>query len=100
MKYNYMQRVINEYGFDFLNTNDYYNEIGLDYSKDFYNENHVNVFGAEKYTEFVADYIATNYDFVDKRETEKFSRWNDLYTNFESETEKAKEIISAMWKES
>ena len=93
MMYNYMNQVITEYGFGFLNTNDYYNEIGLDYSLDLYNENHVNVFGAEKYTDFLGQYIVDNYALADKRNDPNYFKWNELYQNFENLTATAKSAI-------
>lgn len=82
-EYNYMRRVANEYGFDFLNTNDYYNEINLDYSYELYNNDHVNCFGAEKYTDFLAKYINDKVvKLPDHRGDEKYAAWDNLYANF------------------
>ena len=98
IRYNYMKEVIEQYGFDFLNTNDYYKEIGLDYSKDFYDNNHTNVFGAEKYTDFVAKYIDEKYNLPDKRGDEAFSDWNTCYDEFVVKTEKSKKAINKLIK--
>ena len=98
MEYNYMKEVIEQYGFDFLNTNDYYKEIGLDYNKDLYNNNHVNVFGAEKYTDFVAKYIDEKYNLPDKRGDEAFSDWNTCYDEFVEKTNYAKRRINKLVK--
>ena len=91
--YNYMQGVIEEYGFDFLNTNDYYSTLNFDESLDFYNNNHVTVFGAEKYTDFVAQYIKERYDLPDHRDDVNYSEWSDLYPAFLKQTEETKEAI-------
>lgn len=64
-KYNTIGDIVSAYGYNFINTNDYYEEIGLDFSKDFYNTRHVNLFGAEKYTAFLEKYIKENYDLPD-----------------------------------
>ena len=93
-----MKEVIEQYGFDFLNTNDHYKEIGLDYNKDLYNNNHVNVFGAEKYTDFVAEYIDKKYDLPDKRGDEAFSDWNTCYDEFVVHTGYAKRRINKLVK--
>lgn len=81
-EYNYMKQVIDEYGFGFLNTNDYFEEIGYDTENDFYNNNHVNVFGAEKYTDFVGNYIVSNYTMPDKRGNLEYESWFDLNEEF------------------
>ncbi len=97
MKYNYMKRIISDNGFDFLNTNDFYKEIALDYSVDLYNENHVNVFGAEKYTDFVAKYIDSKYDLPDKRSTQEYKEWDNLYNDFEAKTDDVKQVINEIF---
>ena len=78
-KYNCIGQIVESYDYNFLNTNDYYEEMGIDFTKDFYNEGHVNVYGAEKYTRFVADYIKTNYEIKDHRSESEYSDWNDYY---------------------
>lgn len=92
-KYNYMQQVIESYGFDFINTNDYFREIGLDYSFDFYNENHVNIFGADKYTNFLAKYIKEEYNMPDHRGDPAFEDWDACSDEFCILADKTKEKI-------
>lgn len=92
-EYNYMKQVIESYGFDYLNTNDYYQEIGLDYSFDFYDVSHVNVFGAEKYTDFLAAYIDDRYDLPDHRSDPAFSGWYADAEDFSVMVEQAKAEI-------
>lgn len=94
MKYNYMKEIIESYGFDFLNTNDYYTEVNLDYSKDLYNENHVNIFGADKYTDFVSKYLKDHYNLPDKRNDPNYEGWHTLYKNFKTASDEAKVIIN------
>lgn len=60
-KYNYMEEIIRAYGFNYLNTNAYFNEIGLNVLTDFYDGDHVNLLGADKYTKFLGGYINENY---------------------------------------
>lgn len=99
MKYNYMKEVIESYGFDFLNTNDYYTEINLDYTKDLYDQNHVNIFGADKYTAFVSKYLKENYNLPDKRNDPEYSEWHSLYESFESASDYAKFTINKIIEE-
>lgn len=84
-KYNTVSDVVNKYGYKFINTNNYYREIGLDFSKDFYNVRHVNLFGAEKYTAFLEKYIKENYDLPDHRTEEEYKTWHDEYARFAQE---------------
>lgn len=85
MQFNYMQMIVEEYGYDFINTNDFYEEMDLDFEKDFYNINHVNLFGAEKYTRFLAEYLKSNYSLEDHRGEEGFAEWDALYEKFADE---------------
>lgn len=95
-KYNYMEQVIAEYGLAYLNANDYDKEIGLDYANDFFNLNHVNVYGADKYTHFLGQYLMDHYDLRDKREEAQYQSWKDLIPDFEKEKEKTKEVINQL----
>lgn len=84
-KYNTIGDIIRSYGFAYLNVNEYYDEMGLDFTKDFYNRNHVNLFGAEKYTEFLENYIVQNYCMEDHRGDAGYDSWNEAYQNFSRE---------------
>lgn len=54
--------------------------IDLDNTKDFYDESHVNYYGAEKFTEALAAYIDKNYDLPDSRERENAKEfWDGKY---------------------
>ena len=53
----YMQ----EQGLVYLELNDYLDQIGIDPAADFYNEWHLNVFGANKTTDFIAQYLMDRY---------------------------------------
>ncbi len=88
--YNYISQVLEKYGYDFLNTNDYFEEIGLDPETDFYDRSHVNVFGADKYTEFVGNYLMEHYSFEDKRGQEKYAQWDRDYEVWKQEADEVK----------
>lgn len=91
--YNYVGDVVAEYGYEFLNTNDYYREMGIDFSHDFYNRDHVNLYGAEKYTAFLAKYISENYSIPDRRGEPDYEEWNAGYEVWCQEAEKEKALI-------
>lgn len=99
MEYNYMGSVIEQYGFDFLNTNDYWQEIGLNYSVDMFNGNHVNLFGAEKYTDFLLNYLQENYHLPDHRGEAGYEEWDELAVEFELETYRQKNILLSILEE-
>ena len=97
--YNTISDRISEYGFDFLNTNDHYSEMNIDFSTDFYNAAHVNNLGAEKYTEYLGKYLVDKYDLPDHRDDDNYAEWWELYERFAAENEKmiAKVLISFEW---
>jgi len=53
--------IITKNGFKYLNLNKYYKEIGLDFSRDFYEGIHTNISGMVKVTNYVGKYIVKNY---------------------------------------
>ncbi len=63
-------------GFDFVNFNRYYREIGLDFETDFKDINHVNQLGAEKYTAFLIEYLSSRYDLPDHRGEAMYAAWD------------------------
>ncbi|MCM1103347.1 MAG: hypothetical protein NC409_04495 [Clostridium sp.] len=76
----YMERVIGEYGFAFLNLTDYAGEMGidpvLDYSLDYL---HYNSTSAEKITAFLGAYVMENYPIPDRRADEAYRGWHEDY---------------------
>ena len=97
MKYNTMEEIIKSYGFDYLNTNEHYGEMNIDFSKDFYNENHVNCFGAEKYTTFLENYLIKQYNLPDKRGDIKYSSWDTDFVSFKESEASAKQTIEKLY---
>ena len=93
IQFNTVKKVVEERGYLFLNTNEYYDEMRLDFSMDFYNAWHVNVFGAEKYTRFVSDYIKSHCSIMDHRGEPEFNSWNDLYEKAHEQEVMLKETI-------
>ena len=81
-KYNTIHDIVSKYGYEFLNTNDYWEEMGIDFSRDFYNNNHVNSLGAEKYTIFLGEYLKKNYHLPDHKGDEKYKSWQELSDSF------------------
>lgn len=61
-RHNAVQQLADEYGLPFLDLNVLKDACGLDLATDFRdNGNHLNRIGATKMTEFIGDYIRTNY---------------------------------------
>ena len=75
-----------EYGIPFINTNFYTNEMGLDYTIDFYDGSHVNLLGAEKYTAYLTAYLEENYVLPDHRDDSRFYPWRDAVSEYSLST--------------
>ena len=58
---NEAERIIRENGFDFINMERDYEGIGLDFSRDFYNEDHLNLYGQKKLTAYFGGILAERY---------------------------------------
>lgn len=76
--YNLVEAKVKQAGFDFLDGNEYDNEMGLNYETDFYNDAHVNLYGSNKYTNFLMKYIIERYDLTDCRGDARCSDWDSL----------------------
>ncbi len=61
----------------FINTSDYYDEIGMDMSTDFIDEGHLNIYGSKKVGRFYGKYISENYDVSDRRGDEDCYSWDE-----------------------
>ena len=53
--------IVAEYGFDYLNFERDFAKTGLDEKRDFYNLDHLNIYGQQKFTAFLTDYLKEHY---------------------------------------
>lgn len=74
---------IEERGYEFIDFNKYYDEIGIDFGTDYGDVNHVNYFGAKKFTDYFATLLVGKYDLPDHRNDEEYSSWDDDYKKME-----------------
>lgn len=77
--YNSLYKLIEEYGYNYLNLMDYMDEIGLDLTYDFRDGDHLNLIGANKVSGFIGKYIDENYDLPDRRGDSEFAGWDECY---------------------
>lgn len=93
--YHYMEQMTAQYGYPFLNLNDYYEELGIRFDEDFADYgSHTNAAGAEKCTRFLTEYLQENYQFRDKRGEEAYRSYEEAYDLWNSELSAAKETIA------
>ncbi|MCQ2530410.1 MAG: hypothetical protein MJ086_04060 [Lachnospiraceae bacterium] len=63
-------------GYDFLNMEAVEDEMGLDVNHDYYNSTHLNIFGAEKYTDYLSKYVMDNYNLNTNYAPEVKKEWD------------------------
>lgn len=78
---------------DFFDFNRLTVEVGLDYTRDFVDQTHLNGYGAEKLTRYIGNYFERHCPLDDHRGDEKYYQWENSYTHYER-TIKAKELLS------
>lgn len=79
LMYNYTKKIVESYGFEFVNFNEYYEEIGIDFETDYYDGgSHVNILGAEKCSRYLANLLG-QYGLKDHRGDRKYYSWDKAY---------------------
>ncbi len=73
---NTVAKTLVDNGFDILDLRKVTDEIGLDFSKHYYDNKHTNIHGSILVTEYISNYLIENYDFKDKRGTEEYADWD------------------------
>ena len=94
MQHNYLGEYIENRGYIFIDFNDFASDMGIDYSSDLYNRNHLNLAGGEKFSHYFGSYLMDNYDFKDKRADIDYSSWDEAYANWVAVAEQYKLNIS------
>lgn len=75
-KYNTVNDYVSKRGYPVLELNSQVDKIGLDLKSDYYNNKHLNIHGAIKYTRFLSEYLVENYGFKDKRNDPSYASWD------------------------
>lgn len=83
--YNYAGKVIKDNGFDFIDFNDFTGQMGLDYNEDLYNKDHLSIYGAKKYTNYLAEIISEKYDLPDRRADSQYDSWLGQFEAWDAE---------------
>ena len=92
--FNYMDGIISEAGFSFINMNNYYDEIGIVFEEDYADYgSHTNAVGAEKCTDFLEKHLMENYEFEDKRGDDRYGSWDRAYDLWLEKSDEAKDRI-------
>ncbi len=75
--------IINEYGFDYYNFERNFEDIGLDINTDYYNIEHLNLYGLQKMTDFFANFLVENFGINgDNHTAETKEEWDNCVEFF------------------
>lgn len=86
--------LIREYGFDYLDMYGLQKEIGIDPETDFYNPFHCNIYGAEKVTAYLGQYLMDHYEINMDHSEEVTEEWEHCASYNDEVTGRLKEGIS------
>lgn len=75
--YNQIEEIALENGLTFINYNNYYDEIGLDFDNDFNDDSHLNYWGSCKFTEYLGRFLSSYSTLPDRRGKEGYESWDE-----------------------
>ena len=73
--FNTASDIASEYGVNFINCNLFLSDIGIDYTTDAADINHLNYKGNQKFTRYIGDLLKDNYAISDHRGETKYASW-------------------------
>ena len=80
---NTLQEIIEKNGFDFYNFERRYADLGIDLSNDFYNYDHLNIYGSEKFTQYMGRLLKDKYQIGKTELNERQqNNWQKAAKNF------------------
>lgn len=75
----YVEQIAREYNVPMLNFNKMTDELGIDFAMDYADTHHLNVFGGEKLTAYLGEYLTENYNIPDRRGEKGYEKWVTCY---------------------
>ena len=79
MEANHVYDLAEEYGVNYINFLDM--DI-VNFQTDLYDKSHVNPSGARKITDYLGEYLISNYEIADQRQNEEYSFWYEDYNEY------------------
>ncbi len=86
-----MNDYIEEQGYPYLNMIGLEDEIGLDFTTDFYDSLHTNIAGAQKVTSYLANYLNENYTFTSRLNETQTAHWEKMCEKWDTRAEELME---------
>lgn len=82
-KYSFLHQYANKHGIKYLDLNGEFNALGIDVNKDFFDTDHLNVFGAEKATRRIGKYLLENFKFEIDKSPERTTEWKNICERYD-----------------
>lgn len=74
--YNQICQIAKEEGVFFADYNEYYEEIGIDFTSDFNDLSHLNYWGSEAFTDYLGADLKEKFDIPDRRGLDGYVSWD------------------------
>lgn len=74
--YNQIEKIARQEGIMFIDYNEHYAKIGLDFEKDFNDASHLNYWGSCKFTDYLGEFLAGCESVPDQRGQEGYGSWS------------------------
>lgn len=90
-RYSFLHQYANKHGIKYLDLNAEFNSLGIDANKDFFDLGHLNVWGAEKTTRRIGEYLIENFKFEIDKSPERANEWRNIcerYDNYKAKMTK------------
>lgn len=81
---NMIGKIAEEHHIPFLDFNQLYDELKIEGDGDFADSGHLNVRGAGKVSDYLAEYLAAHYDLPDHRSDPEYASWEQSYHHFDA----------------
>ncbi len=89
-KYEAVKNFAEKKGLKYIDLN-YDSNITMDWNDDTQDGgNHLNVYGAEKIGNYLANYLKVNFELEDHREDKKYNSWNELVVKYDTAKQEKK----------
>ncbi len=80
---NEMTKLIEENGYTIINMNTV-EDYNIDYQNDFYDNKHLNINGATKYTIYISKYLKKHYDLPNHKGQPEYASWDYEFNRFKN----------------
>ncbi len=74
--YNRVHEISDYYGIEFISTNYFYNEMDIDFEKDFADPSHLNYRGSCKFSDYIGGHLKQKFDIPDRRGDAYWESWD------------------------